>query len=348
MEQMLTLTHATERDIDLLLVEEFAASATFSSWFLEQLGLNVEGMGAVSVFHSTRRMHNRREIDISVDISTDAGRVLLLVENKLDTDEQPDQAKSYRDEAELRASGYQRVLTVLVCPEHYIASHHRFAQAFDRVVTYESVCQHFRNRTQTAPGEIGARCLHRASLIEQAIGKSRRGYVQVVHPGKRAFSNHYVALLKELGSPLIPGPSMKKDSGAESVTMIFAPKTLPKWPFLPQMRIVHQLREANANINFYTWGDHFPALAQAMAPALQGTDFRLVPTVNKRRGGRSGLMVVAETPKVDQFADFDQQREAIVQGIKATEKLRDWLLEHRANVEVWSRTVAQMNKGHGK
>ncbi len=347
MEQMLTLTHATERDIDLLLVEEFAASANFSSWFLEQLGLSVEGMGAVSVFHSTRRMHNRREIDISVDVSTDAGRVLLLVENKLDTDEQPDQAKSYREEADLRASEYQRVITVLVCPEHYIASHHRFAQVFDRVVTYEAVCQHFNNRTQTAPDEIGARCLHRASLIEQAIAKSRRGYVQVVHPGKRAFSDHYFALLKELESPLIPGPSMKKDSGAESVTMIFAPKTLPKWPFLPQMRIVHQLREANANINLYTWGDYFSHLAQAMAPALQGTDFRLVPTLNKRRGGRSGLMIVAETPKVNQFADFDQQREAVTQGIRATEKLRDWFMDHRTDAEAWSRIVAQMNKGQG-
>ena len=347
MKKMLTLTHATERDIDLLFIEEFVASESFSSWFLSQLELDEFQAGKVSVFHSKRRMHNRREIDISVDISAPTGRALLLVENKLDADEQPDQAKSYREESELRAPEYKRVLTVLVCPEHYIDSHRCFAQAFDKVVTYEAVYQHFNNRTQTAPDEIGARCLHRANLIEQAITKSRRGYIPVIHPGKRAFSNHYVALLKELGSSLIPGPSMKKDSGAESVTMIFAPQTLPKWAFLPQMRIVHQLREANANINFYTWGDHFPALAQAMEPALQGTDFRLVPTVNKRRGGRSGLMVVAETPKVDQFADFDQQREAIVQGIRATEQLRDWLLEHRADVEVWSSNVVQMNKGHG-
>ncbi len=347
MKKMLTLTHATERDIDLLLIEEFVASKSFSSWFLSQLGLDEFQSGEASVFHSMRRIHNRREIDISVDISAPSGRVLLLVENKLDTDEQSDQAKSYREEAELRASEYQRVLTVLVCPEHYIESHHRFASEFDDVVTYEAVCRHFSSRTPAASDEIGARCLHRAKLLEQAIAKSRRGYVPVVHPAKLAFSNQYVALLKELESPLIPGPSMKKDSGAESVTMIFAPETLPKWPFLPQMRIVHQLREANANINFYTWGDHFSHLAQAMAPALQGTDFRLVSTVNKRRGGRSGLMVVSETPKVDQFANFDQQREAITQGIRATEKLRDWLLEHRTDVEVWSRIVAQMHKGHG-
>lgn len=347
MKKMLTLTHATERDIDLLLVEEFVASRSFAAWFLEQLDLDTSLLGEVSVFHSTRRMHNRREIDISVDVSTGAGRILLLVENKLDTDEQPDQAKSYQEEASLRAPEYQSVLTVLVCPEHYIESHPRFASAFEKTVPYEAVCQHFKGRIRSEIEEISARCSHRANMIEQAIGKSRRGYVQVVHPGKRAFSSKYVALLEELQSPLIPGPSMKKDSGAESVTMIFAPNTLPKWSFLPQMRIVHQLREANANINFYTWGDHFPNLAQAMAPALQGTGFRLVPTVNKRKGGRSGLMIVAETPKIDQFADFEHQRDAVIQGIRTTETLRDWLLDHRNEVETWSRAVAQLNEGQG-
>ena len=124
MKKMLTLTHATERDIDLLFIEEFVASESFSSWFLSQLELDEFQAGKVSVFHSKRRMHNRREIDISVDISAPTG-------------------------------------------VHYIDSHRCFAQAFDKVVTYEAVYQHFNNRTQTAPDEIGARCLHRANLIEQ-------------------------------------------------------------------------------------------------------------------------------------------------------------------------------------
>jgi len=59
--------------------------------------------------------------------------------------------------------------------------------------------------------------------------------------------------------------------------MIFAPATLPSWDFLPQMRIVHQLREGNANVNFYTWGDHFTALAGAMASDLADTPSRTDP-----------------------------------------------------------------------
>jgi hypothetical protein len=65
-----------------------------------------------------------------------------------------------------------------------------------------------------------------------------------------AFNAKYVALLGESGIDLKPGPSMLKEGRpGESKTMIFAPEALPKWPFLPQTRLVHQLREGNANVN---------------------------------------------------------------------------------------------------
>ena len=95
-----TLTHATERDIDLLLVEEFFASKTFTSWFLHGVGFANAEVLETSVLHSTRRMHNRREIDISVEIKTTPRSILLLVENKLDADAQPKQDISYQEEKE--------------------------------------------------------------------------------------------------------------------------------------------------------------------------------------------------------------------------------------------------------
>jgi hypothetical protein len=56
-----------------------------------------------------------------------------------------------------------------------------------------------------------------------------------------------------------------------------------------------------------------------MADDLQGTPHRLVPTVNKRANGRSGLMTVVSTPVVDNVQGFDVQREAITVGMAATE-----------------------------
>lgn len=341
MNLMLTLTYATERDIDLLLIEEFAASPLFANWFFGRIGISAEGLHEVSVLHSTRRMHNRREIDITVEANTTAGRVLLLIENKLDTDEQVNQAVSYRDEALQRAASFRAVRAVLVCPESYVSGHRSFAESFDCTVPYEDVAGFFEARAEREQGEIARRCAHRGQLMRQAIEKARRGYVQVIHPGKKAFADRYVALLHQSASPLVPGPSMLRDSGAESVTMIFAGGCLPNWPVLPRLRIVHQLREGNANVNFYGWGDYFTLLAERIAPALNGTGFRSVPSVNKRRNGRSGLMIVADTPKVDQYGDFDEQIAAIRVGVAETERLRQWVFDHKQDLEDWARLVRE-------
>lgn len=333
------LTHATERDIDLLLVEEFAASQDFTQRILKSIGLVDLGFKCATVMHSVRRIHSRREIDISVQVDTNDGSVLLLIENKLDTSEQPRQAESYRDEAKEQERNYDLVLTILVCPSEYHATNARFASGFDRVITYEELARFFEERVSIETGELAARLEHRRRMIWQAIEKQRRGYTQVIHPAKREFSERYVVLLSQIAPELIPGPSMLRESAAESVTMIFASQTLPKWPFLPKMRIVHQLREANANINFYTWGDYYNELVAKISVDLAQTGIRAIPSVNKRKGGRAGLMLVVSTPPLDHFAPFDDQIEAVRDGINSTRALRNWFVSNERIVRQWASIV---------
>ncbi len=340
------LTHATERDIDLLLVEEFASSPLFAATILNAIGLGDLGFQCASVMHSVRRIYSRREIDISVRMQTATGDVLLLIENKLDASEQPRQAQSYRDEAQEQAANYHTVHTILVCPQDYRAANSNFAAGFDNVISYESLATFFEARAAREAGELAARLGHRSRMMRQAIEKQRRGYTQVIHPAKRQFTERYVALLRGMAPELIPGPSMLRESAADSVTMIFGPESLPKWPFLPQMRIVHQLREANANINFYTWGDHFNELAAQISADLAGTGIRAIPSVNKRKEGRAGLMLVVQTPALDHFIPFDEQIGAVREGIEATRALRDWFVSPRAAVAAWSDLVPDLENGN--
>jgi hypothetical protein len=157
------------------------------------------------------------------------------------------------------------------------------------------------------------------------------------------FNSKYVTLLRESGIDLLPGPSMLKDGRpGESKTMIFSPDALPKWLFLPQTRLVHQLREGNANINFYGWGRHFSRLAGFMAPYFAGTNYRPVPTINKRVGGKSGLMIVVDTPVVDNLLTFDEQREAVLQGMRITSDLRGWFLRNKLAIEEWAKVVENL------
>ncbi|WP_294239548.1 hypothetical protein [uncultured Sphingomonas sp.] len=346
-DDILTLSHATERDIDLLLVEELRCSHAFRDRFISELSLLTGAAlshrgGRVS--HSRRRMHSRREIDVLLEIDGDDGRYAVLIENKLDTTEQPQQAESYRMEATaLVTEGFHKALTVLVCPEAYAAKAPAFAEKFDAVFTYERVLAVLKARAGSETGELALRLQHRAELMSQAIEKGRRGYQAVPLAAVGNFTRAYVAMLGELGIALPPGPSMLKEAPAESKTMIFAPSALPKWDFLPQTRLVHQLREGNANICLYGWGDHFSRLAGQMASALADTPYRIVPTINKRAGGRAGLMIVTDTPTIDNLADFGAQREQIELGMRATEALAAWFTTQRDECQAWAEHVAALS-----
>ena len=346
MDHILTLTHATERDVDLLLVEELKCSTDFMRWFAKKVGAFTEtpiSVATSEVTHSRRRTYNRREIDICLALKPSTGLpTIVLIENKLDTTEQFEQAESYRAEAKLFVqNGEARAAyTVLVCPRAYAQQHAKFTSKFDANVSYEDVSVYLAERARQ-PGELGARLKHRHGILEQAITKSRRGYEAVPLPVIEQFNAKYVALTKKECPALQAGPSMLKEGRpGESKTMIFAPETLPSWGFLPQMRIVHQLREGNANVCFYGWGDHFTALAGAIAADLAGTPYRLVPTINKRVNGKSGLMIVVETPAIDNLSGFDVQRDLILVGMKATASLRAWIWSHQEMIRRWAALVA--------
>ncbi len=346
MDNIHTLTHATERDVDLVLVEELKCSPDFVRWFANKV-VEVTGapinVAASDVTHSKRRTYNRREIDICLELKAPTGlATILLIENKLDTSEQFEQAESYRAEASLfvQRKEARAAYTVLVCPSAYARQHIKFTSKFDANISYEDLSVYLAERARQ-PGELGARLRHRHEILEQAITKSRRGYEAVPLPVIEQFNAKYVALAKVECPALKAGPSMLKEGRpGESKTMIFAPETLPNWEFLPQMRIVHQLREGNANVNFYGWGDHFTALAGAMAADLASTDYRLVPTVNKRVNGKSGLMIVIDTPSIDNLSGFDAQRDPLLVGMKATDGLRAWMWSHQEVIQRWAGLVA--------
>jgi hypothetical protein len=348
---MLTLTHATERDVDLLLIEELKCSPDFVTWFISRVSAERYGSPLVwkgsSVAHSKRRLHNRREIDITLHLETETSRIIFLIENKLDTAPQPRQAESYLEEATaLVASGEARgAHTVLIAPQAYLSRASDFAGKFHSTVSYEEIAQFIGYRSNSSDGELSVRLKHKHALLDQAITKARRGYEAVPVAEIEAFNTKYVGLLNDFGIRLEPGTSMlKAGRPGESKTMIFAPSALPKWPFLPQTRLVHQLREGNANINFYGWGGLFTRLAGVMAPDLNGTAYRLVPTVNKRAGGNSGLMLVADTPPIDNLISFEAQQDQILEGARITAGLRDWLVSQRSAVERWAQEAASFSK----
>ena len=345
-----TLTHATERDIDLLLVEELFASNEFVEWMAKKAGLPAD-VASSTVLHSKRRTRNRREIDIFVDLVTiDRTRAALLIENKLDASEQPDQAESYREELDVVARQFAHAAMLITCPENYRHQHGEFTSKFDAVVTYEELAEYFSSRSGNS-GDGERRMRFRADLLDQAVQKHRRGYRPVPNEIIGDFNARYVDLLAKEAPEIIPGKTMLKPANPdESVSMIFdVRKTLAALPNeLRPTRFAHEFGRGQghrANYVAVTFGGWGPALKRvkdvfSRDAAELSANFAAKPPTKTRPN--PGLVMSCPTAPIDNQGDFAAQLDGIVSGIRTASRLRAWLL---TNVELLRRWKAQVEAG---
>lgn len=129
-----------ERDIDLLLAEEFVVSPGFASWFLGKT--KFANFGLLVHHVAVSKSDNTGESDLVVIYShPDTGtRFAVHIEDKIDAPMQPDQEKRYRQRAaiEIGKGAYQEYELVLCAPSFYLNNHTQ-ASNFDRQVSYEEI-----------------------------------------------------------------------------------------------------------------------------------------------------------------------------------------------------------------
>lgn len=339
-----TLSHATERDVDLLLVEELHASLEFTTWMSRHVNVG-DPIVSWDVKHSKRRTKSRREIDIFVEINhLDGSRSALLIENKLDATEQPDQAESYREELSALASGYTRAAMIIVCPQAYHALYPNFVGKFDAVIEYEEIVGFLRELHEEASSEMVLRYGFRAEILEQAIHKHRRGYTPIPDKVVGDFNVRYVALLAELAPEIFPGPSMLKPANPrESTSMIFdQAKSLVgmRETILPR-RFAHELgrgQERRANyvaVTFAGWGAALPSIRERIEKDAKGINAFFEAKRSTKVRPNPGLVMGLSTEPVDNQGDFDAQRDVLVRGIAKVTFLRSWLLSNQNLLAEW-------------
>lgn len=348
-----TLTHATERDVDLLLVEELYSSSDFVMWIAMQAGIT-KPLLQWDVKHSRRRTRSRREIDIFIDIiHDDKTRTAILIENKIDAQEQPDQAESYRKELDVLSQKYDTSAMIIVCPEGYGVQHHQFTSKFDVCLTYETIQSWFVEASKEAGDEAVLRYRFRAELFDQAIHKHRRGYTPIPDNVVGDFNSKYVKMLTELAPQIIPGNSMLKPaSPRESTSMIFNQYiTLADIPKeIRPRRFAHELgrgSERRANyvaVTFAGWGAYLPALDNRIRAdtAKIGAEFS-AKKPNKNRSS-PGLVMSIRTEPVDNQGSFSAQQEKLAAGIETAMKLRKWLIDNVSILRDWKALIDEQKR----
>lgn len=197
------LRSVEERDIDLLLMEEFHVVPAFAAWFAERVGLGpaAEFDGA---WHSLSDQDGETDLMLRVRIAGE--RVAVLIENKIAAPEQDEQDVRYhlRGVRAQEAGRYDRFVTAICAPQIYLDTL-PLQSAYEHRVPYEAVLDWY--------GEIeDGRASWRQAIMGEAIEQGRRGYVMKVHAGKTAFHRDYYTYLQahhpelSMARPGLKGP----------------------------------------------------------------------------------------------------------------------------------------------
>lgn len=180
-----------ERDVNLLLIEELAASITFQSRFFAAAGIKLRESADATGILAFTEVCLPGECSAEIDVvavakgtaTADGKSAYVLIENKVDSDPRPLQPERYQGQAKrLVAEAFADVVkTLLVAPAGYFASHRSRAELYDTKLSYEQLQDWLLTGPFPAPEhERRAKC--KADLLAQGVNKQRRLMPHVISP----------------------------------------------------------------------------------------------------------------------------------------------------------------------
>lgn len=224
-----------ERDIDLLLLEEWCVNPAFSIWFVNRV-TEIMQLDWTNGFHSIAS-DNLGETDLFFEFGANGEKYAILVENKIDAFAQDRQGKRYRLRAEIliKKRKYKNAWTSIVAPQRYLQNDSEVAE-YENAISYEEIIKCLAK-------EKTVRSEYKASILRLAIEQERRGYSPVADIQVTKFWHDYWKRVKKD----IPGIMMNE------------PKAIPagsdwpiiRFPWMPKKwSLTHKL--ANGKLDLYT------------------------------------------------------------------------------------------------
>ena len=159
----ITLDTVLERDIDLLIIEEFISSRDFAALFLDATNID-RNSEIVSIQRSLR--FQMGESDIVVVLKTPQGTIIgLHIEDKVNAEAQEEQYTRYEERASLLAEdlGYSEYRICITAPQHYLNTNDE-ACKYPASISYEKLREYFEQQDDI-------RAKFKLALLHCALGK---------------------------------------------------------------------------------------------------------------------------------------------------------------------------------
>ncbi len=209
-----------ERDIDLLLAEEFTVNPSFAKQFKALTGFQTKEASVAEFWVS--RSDKWGESDLIVVYESHLGeRFALLIEDKVDAPLQPDQAQRYRLRADRDCTrGIYNEYEVVLCAPQYYIDNHSDLDGFDRRIPLERLAEIIRTQND-------GRAEYRAKFLETAATKRINAWKREDDPA----TNEFWDSAYELATREFPELEMKKLKMTKNSTWVsLRPHDFPTQP----------------------------------------------------------------------------------------------------------------------
>ena len=298
-----------ERDIDLLICSElhFPESPIHQLFVSSWNGAAAEFAGAwVSYYESNG------ETDILAAYKTESMTLILLIEDKIDADFQPEQPERYRDRAESWLAGVKtgiEIETVLLAPDAYFET--EGSEVFDRRVSYEDVIIALAESSDSRTSFL-------AKIMKEGIESHRKGYVKQHNEARtRLWHSIWEIASDEMPQLRMPNPGSK---GRKSGFVHFKEADgLSDHETRRRVEVVYKMNSSNVDLQFQHTS--IATLRDSIGHLLD-SDMILAQT-------DKSASIRLSVPSITTGVSGDALEDAIRQGLLASERLRQFFIENR-------------------
>ena len=330
------LSHVLERDIDLLLIEEFLCNDSFLTWFSQTVAKGMLRISGRTVAHSVFESQGKDssgETDIRIQIEDDKSRYLFFVENKITAEFTPEQPERYRERSKKAVAAREAdfAFTVLLAPEAYLNACGS-ADVFDVVVSYEQICECLHRLADASTDEgTRLRLQHRQMVLRHAITKHRRNGVGHCESVTAFFDMCHQFIVQEYGKQLSPRPRQR---GPNSDTIVFdtvASQRLLKALGAPrrELWLALMLGEGRVGVRFYCWRGRADQI-EVVLNQLKTVGMEVL----RKKESNTVEIGFTDLPKIDCGSDFGMQIRNFRTCLEKAVLLADWLDKNREDLEL--------------
>ena len=296
-----------ESEIDSIVVEELFSSSEFQSWFLKKIAIegSYEFRGAWKSFPG-----KYGECDIVTEFNVAKHRIAILIENKIYSSEQPDQAERYHKTGRylVKNENFDRYVTCLLSPKDYFREGDPM-EKYEYKISYEELLEWFKKQHDSK------RIQFKQMVIENGIERARTGYKRNTDENTDRLYHYYEELARQIQPELEYRKPKAVASGSSWI--YFKPNVLP-----PNVTIVHKGRHGYVDLQISGIDIHeFSKRCQSKLKDKM--------SVHKTGKSVSIRIMVSRMPDIMNVEEPERHRKEIVEALQAAGRLMNWYLNFK-------------------